>query len=107
MTENFSPELAPYRIFLRFRTKDDAPSDSQIIQDFYKLTGLNDALCFVHWQARENRDTYVILDVHCGTNLNEQSVQDLPHEIYQLSWGSESEAMSVPSQKVIHCEDLT
>lgn len=99
MAENPSPELAPHRIFLRFRTRDDAPSDSQIIQDFYQLTGLNDALCFVHWQARENRDTYVILDVHCGTNFDEQHVQDLPHEIYQLSWGSGSGAMSVPLQK--------
>lgn len=99
MAENLSQELAPHRIFLRFRTRDDAPSDSQILQDFYKLTGLNDEFCSVHWQARQNRDTYVIIDVHCGTKFGEQNVQDLPHEIYQLSWGPESEAMSVPLQK--------
>ncbi|KAK3045810.1 hypothetical protein LTR09_012656 [Extremus antarcticus] len=101
MAEQLSPESIPRRIFLRFRTKDDAPSDSQIIQDFYTQKGLSDALCYVHWQTRENRDTYVILDVHCGTNFEESYLQGLPHEIYQLSWESDSGTMSVFLQKVV------
>lgn len=93
MAQQTSQSSTPRRIFLRFRTKDDAPSDSQIIQDFYEFSGLNDTLCFIHWQTREARDTYVVLDVHDGTSVLESSIQDLPHEVYQLSWKSESDAM--------------
>lgn len=107
MAETLSPEHNQRRIFLRFRTKDDAPSDSQIIQDFYTLTGLSDALCFVHWQSREERCTYVILDVHCGTELDVPRVQDLPHELYRLSWGSKNGTMSALLQKVVQYQDLT
>jgi hypothetical protein len=89
MAENLSPEHAPRRVFLRFRTKDDAPSDLQIIQDFYTLKDLNDQFCFVHWQSREERYTYVIVDVHWGIYRNVSRVQDLPHELYQLSWEPE------------------
>lgn len=83
------------RIFLRFRTKEDAPSDSQIIQELYEFSGLDDTVCFVHWQTRESRDAYVVLDVHNGTDTLVSNVQDLPHEIYQLSWTSECNAMWV------------
>lgn len=107
MAENSSPEHNPKRIFLRFRTKDDAPSDPQIIQNFYKLENLNDEFCFVHWQSREERYAYVILDVHWGTHSNVTRVQDLPHELYQLSWEVESGTMSVLSEKVVRQQDLT
>jgi hypothetical protein len=93
MAEHTPQELTPRRIFLRFRTKDDAPSNSQIIQQFYNFSGLSDELCFIHWQTRESRDTYVILDVHCGTDFNELNPRTLPHQIYQLSWTPESDVL--------------
>lgn len=96
MADCSSSQLFPRRIFLRYRT-DDAPSDLQIIQDFYAFSGLSDDICFIHWQ--KNRDTYVVLDVHHGTSFDQQCVQDLPHQIYQLSWKPDSETMSVSIQK--------
>lgn len=89
------------RIFLRFRNKEDAPNDSQIIQEFYEFSGLDDTLCFVHWQTREVRDTYVVLDVHNGTDTPPSNIQDLPHEIYQLSWTPECNAMWVESRETV------
>lgn len=90
MAEHTSPKHIPQRIFLRFRTTEDAPGDLQIIQDFYTLKGLSDQFCFVHWQSREERHTYVIIDVHWDLHRNVARVQDLPHELYQLSWERES-----------------
>jgi hypothetical protein len=83
-----------HRIILRFRTMD-APSDLHIIEEFYETFGLGDTLCFVHWQTREFRDTYVVIDVHNGTKDLAPNIQALPHEIYQLSWTSGCKTMWV------------
>lgn len=93
MAENSPRKLTPRRIFLRFRTKDDAPSDLQIIQQFYNFADLSDKLCYIHWQSRESRDTYVILDVHFGKDFDDPNLQTLPHQIYQLSWTPESNVL--------------
>lgn len=93
MAEHTPQGLTPRRIFLRFRTRDDAPSDLQIIQQFYNFSDLSDKLCYIHWQTRESRDTYVIIDVHCGTNFDVPDLRTLPHQIYQISWTPESDVL--------------
>ncbi|KAF2206698.1 hypothetical protein CERZMDRAFT_103094 [Cercospora zeae-maydis SCOH1-5] len=89
-TQETSTELPVRRIILRFRTAD-APNDSEIIQAFYNFTGLNDELCFVHWQTRETKHTFVVLDVHNSKHFSETTAQNLPHEVYQMTWEPEGQ----------------
>ena len=89
MDEKLDDQRIQRRVILRFRTSG-APSDAQIIDAFFEHAGLRDWDCFVHWQPREYEHTHVIVDVHCGLECVGIKVNALPHEVYRVSWTSDS-----------------